>query len=108
MFPSLIWERITCNLDKVLKYKQNNELTKMVQDKLLKSKLETTALTMRNIYCPFCGYLVEKVFSDISGHKQVYCKKCKEEYIINLGYFRRQRRLKRFKIVFPENIRFER
>ena len=46
---------------------------------------------MRDINCPFCGYLVERVFSDISGHKMIFCKKCKEEYPVNLGYFRRMR-----------------
>jgi len=34
-------------------------------------------------YCPYCGYLVERVFSDITGHKTVFCKKCKEEYPAN-------------------------
>lgn len=78
-------------------FRQTKELTTAVMENLKKSKKEADKLTIRNIYCPYCGYLVEKVFSDISGHKLVYCKKCKEEYIINFGYFRRQRYFNYFK-----------
>ena len=57
--------------------------------KLRLSRSETEGLCLRDIHCPYCGYLVERVFSDITGHKMVFCKKCKEEYPVNLGYFRR-------------------
>lgn len=70
--------------------------------KLLKSRTEAENLTMRDIRCPFCGFLVDRVYSDISGHKEIFCKKCKEKYIINLGYFRRQKKMKYFKIAFPD------
>ena len=73
-------------------YHQKEEISAEVQRKLRISKAETVGLTMRDINCPLCGYLVERVFSDICGHKMVYCKKCKEEYPVNLGYFRRQKR----------------
>ena len=59
--------------------------------KLRLSKSETEGLFLRDIHCPYCGYLVERVFSDITGHKMIFCKKCKEEYPVNLGYFRRVR-----------------
>lgn len=95
-------------MNKVQSFRQTSELTAVVLDKLLKSKEETEKLTTRNIYCPFCGYLVEKVFSDISGHKQVYCKKCKEEYVINLGYFRSQKRRNYFSIIFPDKQKTQR
>ena len=60
--------------------------------KLQLSRSEAQELYLRGIHCPYCGYLVERVFSDVSGHKMVFCKKCKEEYPVNLGYFRRVRR----------------
>lgn len=61
-------------------------------NKLQLSRSEAQGLYLREIHCPYCGYLVERVFSDVSGHKMVFCKKCKEEYPVNLGYFRRVRR----------------
>ena len=79
-------------MSQVRYYYQKAEISTDVQQKLRKSKDETAGLSMRDINCPLCGYLVERVFSDISGHKMVYCKKCKEEYPVNLGYFRRQKR----------------
>ena len=62
--------------------------------KLQLSRSEIEGLCLREIQCPYCGYLVERVFSDVTGHKMVYCKKCKEEYPVNLGYFRRVKRWK--------------
>ena len=64
--------------------------------KLRLSKSETEGLFLRDIHCPYCGYLVERVFSDITGHKMIFCKKCKEEYPVNLGYFRRVNRPKKY------------
>lgn len=64
--------------------------------KLRLSRSETEGLRLREIRCPYCGYLVERVFSDITGHKMVFCKKCKEEYPVNLGYFRRVNRWKKY------------
>ncbi len=66
--------------------------TPVSQDVLYKLRLssqETEGLSLREIRCPYCGYLVERVFSDVTGHKMVHCRKCKEEYSVNLGYFRR-------------------
>lgn len=71
--------------------------TSASQDSLYKLRLsrsETEGLSLRDIRCPYCGYLVERVFSDVTGHKMVHCRKCKEEYPVNLGYFRRVNRRK--------------
>ena len=95
-------------MNEVQKFRQTKEISPIVLEKLIKSKLEVSTLTTRDIYCPYCGFRIERVFSDISGHKQVYCKKCKEEYIINLGYFRRQKRLPYFKIKFPNKNKIDR
>ena len=79
-------------MSEVRAYHQKRELSDETRRKLSDSKQEAAALTLRDIYCPYCGYLVERVFSDITGHKMIFCKKCKEEYPINLGYFRRMKR----------------
>lgn len=76
-----------------------------VAEKLAKSQEETRELTLRDIRCPYCGFLVDRVYSDAAGHKEMLCKKCKIEYTVNLGYFRRQKRQKYFKITFPDNTR---
>ncbi|MBO4897477.1 MAG: hypothetical protein J5590_04180 [Clostridia bacterium] len=89
-------------MNEVQKFRQVKEITPLILDKLLKSQLEVSTLTTRNIYCPYCGYMIEKVYSDISGHKEVYCQKCKQKYVINLGYFRRQKYLPYFKVTFPD------
>ena len=65
------------------------KLSPDVSRRLSDSRRESAALTLREIHCPFCSFLVEKVFSDAAGHKMVYCRKCKSEYPINLGCFRR-------------------
>lgn len=73
--------------------------TSMSQDALYKlnlSRSEAEGLSMRDIRCPYCGYLVERVFSDVTGHKMVHCRNCKEEYPVNLGYFRRVSRRKKY------------
>lgn len=78
-------------MNQVRAYHQKNEMSPEVRRKLNNSRQETQALTLRDINCPYCGFLVERVFSDITGHKMIYCKKCKEEYPVNLGYFRRMK-----------------
>ncbi len=62
--------------------------------RLERSKEEAAGLTLREIHCPYCGFLIDKVFSDATGHKMITCRKCKCEYPINLGYFRSIKRRK--------------
>ena len=61
------------------------KLSPDVSRRLSDSRRQSAALTLREIHCPFCSFLVEKVFSDAAGHKMVYCRKCKSEYPIKLG-----------------------
>ena len=72
-------------------YIELSTLSEEAERKLILSQSETEGLVLREIRCPYCNFLVERVFSDVTGHKMVYCKKCKYEYPINLGYFRRQK-----------------
>lgn len=89
-------------MNQIRTYHQKEDIPLEVRRKLQISKLEAAALTLRDITCPYCGYLVERVFSDITGHKMIYCKKCKQEYPINLGYFRRMKRRRYFKYLVRE------
>lgn len=78
-------------MNNIRTYQQKKTVPPEIMRKLHLSKQEASILTLREIKCPYCGYLIERVFSDITGHKMVYCKKCKEEYPVNLGYFRRMK-----------------
>lgn len=62
----------------------DNEVFQKLED----SKVEVATLTKRDIICPNCHFRISTVFSDIQGHLQLKCKKCKNEYIMNLAYFR--------------------
>lgn len=57
-----------------------------------RSQKEAEQLTERSLYCPCCGYKVGIVYSDSAGHIKAKCQKCKAISVLNLAYFRRQRR----------------
>ncbi len=59
-----------------------------VQKRLLLSRSEAESLKERDIKCPVCGYLLQRVYSDATGHLSVKCQKCKNVHILNLAYFR--------------------
>ena len=82
------WDRTVAQDEKS---KRPRKLSPDVSRRLSDSRRQSAALTLREIHCPFCSFLVEKVFSDAAGHKMVYCRKCKSEYPINLGCFRRMK-----------------
>ena len=66
-----------------------------VQKLLIKSRIETDTLKERELLCPECGFRIQTIYSDASGHLRVKCPKCKGIYVLNLAYFRRiQRRNK--------------
>ncbi len=60
-----------------------------VHQRLLMSRIEAESLKSRDILCPTCGFKIQQVFSDATGHLSVKCKKCKSVHILNLAYFRR-------------------
>ena len=84
------------------------KLSPDVSRRLSDSRRESAALTLREIHCPFCSFLVEKVFSDVAGHKMVYCRKCKVEYPMNLGYFRRMKNRQAARLLFSKKMRQKR
>lgn len=59
--------------------RQQRQLPPDTSRKLSASRKEAASLTLREIRCPYCDFLVEKVYSDVTGHKMVYCRKCKSE-----------------------------
>lgn len=61
-------------------------------EKVRRSKQECEFLTKREVRCPHCGFLVDYVFSDVSGHREIKCRKCKRSTIMNMAYFRRVKR----------------
>lgn len=71
-----------------------------VQEKLNRSRMEAKALALREIRCPCCGFLVAKVYSDMTGHYLARCRKCKRELPINLAYFRKQKGIWRLKLKY--------
>lgn len=65
---------------------------KAVREKLRLSADEVEDLTERDVRCPYCGFLVTRVFPDAAGHLGVSCRKCKRQMVLNLAYFRRRKR----------------
>ena len=72
------------------------EVSASNEEAILKAKLstkETLDLSERDLRCPFCGFLILKLFSDMhSGHLQAKCPKCKTISQYNTAYFRRKKR----------------
>ena len=58
-----------------------------IQKRLLLSRVEAESLKERDILCPTCGFRIQRVFSDATGHLSVKCQKCKNVHILNLAYF---------------------
>ena len=63
-----------------------------VQERLRLSRLGAETLQERDIRCPTCGFRIQRVYSDATGHLSVKCQKCKNIHILNLAYFRSIRR----------------
>lgn len=61
------------------------------QGRLDLSASESENLSLREVRCPRCNYLIIKVYSDSIGHIRPKCPKCKAEDTLNLAYFRRQK-----------------
>ena len=62
-----------------------------VRKKLERSYVEVDGLTLRDVKCPHCMFVISRVYSDIQGHYLAKCRKCKSEMVLNLAYFRRQK-----------------
>lgn len=72
--------------------------------KLLLSRMEAEDLQERDLLCPVCGFRIQTLYSDISGHLRVKCPKCKGIHILNLAYFRRIKRIGSYsRFLSPDN-----
>lgn len=76
----------------VSKYRINKPLAVDIQRKLILSQKESATLERRDLNCPYCGFLLDRIFSDATGHRESKCQKCKREIIINMAYFRKVKR----------------
>lgn len=57
-----------------------------------RSQKEADNLAERVLRCPVCGFKIGVAYSDSTGHIRTKCQKCKHVWVLNLAYFRRQRR----------------
>ena len=80
------------NLGGVFSMRLQTQVAPEIQKRLLLSRVEAESLKERDILCPTCGFRIQRVFSDATGHLSVKCQKCKNVHILNLAYFRRIRR----------------
>ena len=55
-----------------------------IQKRLLLSRVEAESLKERDILCPTCGFRIQRVFSDATGHLSVKCQKCKNVHILEI------------------------
>lgn len=61
-----------------------------VIEKILLSRREVEGMQKRDLNCPICGFRIQGIYADRTGHAEVKCSKCKFEGPLNLSYFRRQ------------------
>ena len=50
-----------------------------VQAKLELCEREAAGLSVREVRCPKCQFVIDRVFSDVSGHFISKCPKCKSQ-----------------------------
>lgn len=62
------------------------------QRRLNISLSEVEDLDERPLLCPYCGFRIENVFSDATGHFRIKCQKCKGVSVVNIAYFRKRRK----------------
>ena len=70
------------------------------QRRLDLSASESENLSLREVRCPRCNYLIIKVYSDSIGHIRPKCPKYKAEDTLNPAYFRRQKGIGKRKIYY--------
>ena len=72
--------------------KMSTRLLTEKQRKTALSESETGELTLKEVRCPDCNFIIIKVFSDISGHYLSKCPKCKSQHILDLSFFKEKRK----------------
>ena len=75
---------------------QATKVSSEVKNKLLLSRIEVDTLRERDLLCPECSFRIQTIYSDATGHLRVKCPKCKGVYVLNLAYFRKIRKQRRY------------
>ena len=73
-------------------HERYGSLTDEEQAKLDLCANEAMSYQRRKIRCPRCNFVIEEVYSDCTGHIDIYCRKCKLVGTINLAYYRKNNR----------------
>ena len=81
-----------------MRYSTEQPLSKAIMKKLILSRKEVSQLEVRDLRCPYCNFLVDRIYSDAAGHRESKCSKCKKVTVYNMAYFRRIRRPKNFEV----------
>ncbi len=81
-----------------MRYSTEQPLSKAIMKKLILSRKEVSQLDIRDLRCPYCNFLVDRIYSDAAGHRESKCPKCKKVTVYNMAYFRRIRRPKSFEV----------
>jgi len=72
--------------------KMSTRLLTEKRRKTAPSEIKTDGLTLKEVRCPDCNFIILKVFSDISGHYLSKCPKCKSQHILDLSFFKEKRK----------------
>lgn len=75
-----------------MRYTSNQPISDVIMKKLILSKKEVIKLEVRDLRCPYCNFLVDRIYSDAAGHRESKCPKCKKVTIYNMAYFRKIKR----------------
>ena len=81
-----------------MRYVSKQPISQVIMKKLILSKQEVASLEVRDLRCPYCSFLVDRIYSDATGHKESKCPKCKRVTVYNMAYFRKVKRPKGFEV----------
>lgn len=75
-----------------MRYQREKPISEEIRKKLYRSRIECSMLEKRDLRCPYCGFLIDRIYSDAAGHRESKCEKCKRITVFNMAYFRRIKR----------------
>lgn len=78
-------------------YYKNIPISPENLEKLKRYRSEVAGLEKLPIRCPRCNAIVDMVYVDASGHKDIRCWKCKYLFITSLPYFRTVKNFRRYR-----------
>ncbi|MBR6683894.1 MAG: hypothetical protein IKL38_06095, partial [Firmicutes bacterium] len=72
-----------------MRYSTEQPLSKEIMKKLILSRKEVSQLDIIDLRCPYCIFIVDRIYSDAAGHRESKCPKCKNVTVYYMAYFRR-------------------